>query len=272
MFTQPIPFKNAIAALDKRGLLPLSANSAQISGMPAALLDEGFFSSTVNDARILQAFKDRVAGIVRPEGALPGASLNTATAREQMRQALASIGYAAKPGEEGTIKDLTSQARLDLVIDQNVAMARGRGQWVATQDEDILDMWPCKELFRAEARRVERNWTARWRAAGGQFYDGRMIARKDAPVWYSISRFGTPWPPYDFNSGMDDRDIGREEAVSLGVISNRDIVKPQQAPALAMTAALANLEPALVREVMNVLGGDRVHIGDGLLTFLGAAA
>jgi hypothetical protein len=29
----------------------------------------------------------------------------------------------------------------------------------------------------------------------------RMIARKDSPIWEALSRFGTPYPPFDFNSG-----------------------------------------------------------------------
>jgi hypothetical protein len=269
MFTKPIPFADAIAALAKRGLLPLSANSAQISGLPPALLDEAFFSSTVSDARILQSARDRVAAILQPEGAAPGASMNTATAREQIRQTLASIGYAPEPGKEGTIQDLTSRQRLDLIIDQNVAMARGRGQWAGTQDPDILDMWPCQELYRAEERQQPRNWTARWRAAGGELYGGRMIARKNAPVWYAISRFGTPWPPFDFGSGMDVADISRDDAEALGVISPDETVAPEQAPALSISTPLTNLDPFLIREVLSLLG-PRAQAADGLLTYGGA--
>ncbi len=279
MFTDPIPFTDAIAALAKRGLLPLSGNSAQISAIPPALLDESMFSSTVTDARILQAAQDRIAGILQPEGTAAGAYMDTARAREEIRQVLASIGWSPEPGTEGSIKDLYSQQRLDLIIDQNVAMARGRGQWAGTQDPDILDMWPCQELYRAEERTNKRNWLARWTGAGGELYGvsdsadfrfKRAIARKNAPVWYAISRFGTPWPPFDFGSGMDVADVSREEAVDLGVISENETVDPMQAPALALSASLANLEPFLVREVLAVLGG-RAQASGGFLTFGGAS-
>ena len=282
MFTKPIPFQDAIAALAKRGILPLSANSAQISGLPPALLDEAMFSSKVSDARVLQAIFDRVAAILHPEGAAPGQSMDTARAREEIRQLLKSIGYAPEAGKEGSIEDLTSQARLDLVVNQNVAMARGRGQWAADQNEDVLDMWPCQEFYRfAEplgGPAAKRNWPVRWRAAGGRFFDrgagdypqGRMIARKDDPLWYALSRFSTPWAPFDFNSNMDLRDIDREEAVALGVITNRDLVKPQDAPSLALTAPLANLASFLVREVLDALGG-RAQASGGMLTFGGAS-
>lgn len=268
MFTAPIPFADAIAALAKRDLFPTHANSAQLSGLPPALLDEAFFSSKVSDARLLQAAKDRIAAILQPEGRGPGEAMNTATAREQIREVLKSIGYAPEPGKEGSIEDLTSEGRLDLIVDQNVAMARGRAEWAATQDADILDMWPCQEFYRAEDRIHKRNWPLRWRLAGGDIYSGRMIARKDDPVWVGINRFGVPWMPADFGSGMDVRDISRDEAISLGVISADDSVDPQQTPGLSMSASIANLAPFLVQEVLALFGG-RASVDDGLLLFGG---
>ena len=268
MFTQPIPFDAAVDALKRRQLLPTTANSLQLQGLPAALRTEAFFSSTVSDARILQAAHDRVAAIVQPEGRAPGQSMNTATAREQLREVLASIGYAPEAGKEGSIEDLTSRNRLDLIVDTNVAQARGRGNWAATQDADILDEWPCQELIRMEQRLKKRNWRARWAAAGGRFYAGRMIARKNDPVWIGISRFGTPWPPFDFNSGMDIEDVEREESIALGVISAHEQVAAQHAPTLTLSTAIADMAGFLVREVTQALGG-HCSIMDGFLTYHG---
>ena len=49
-----------------------------------------------------------------------------------------------------------------------------------------------------------------------------MIALKGDPIWAAISRFGTPWPPFDFGSGMGVEDIDWEEAVELGVLKKDD--------------------------------------------------
>jgi hypothetical protein len=49
-----------------------------------------------------------------------------------------------------------------------------------------------------------------------------MVALKGDPVWTAISRFGTPWPPFDFNSGMGVEDIDAEEAAELGVLAGDD--------------------------------------------------
>lgn len=268
MFTKPIPFTEAIAALDQRNLLPTTGNSAQLAALPAALRDESLFSAKVADARILQAARDRIAGVLQPEGKAPGAYMDVARAREDLRHVLASMGYAPEKGKEGSIEDLTSRGRLDLIVKTNVAMARGRGQWTATQDADVLDEWPCQELYRAEDREHERNWPQRWRAAGGKIYQGRMIARKNSPIWYAISRFGTPWPPFDFNSGMDVEDIDRDEAIALGVISAKESVDPQHAPALNLSTPIANMASFLVREVTNALGG-HASVTDGILSFMG---
>ena len=38
-----------------------------------------------------------------------------------------------------------------------------------------------------------------------------MVALKEDPVWTRISRFGQPWPPFDFNSGMGVEDVSHDE-------------------------------------------------------------
>ena len=59
----------------------------------------------------------------------------------------------------------------------------------------------------------------RWEAAGGQFTNGRMAALKTDPIRAAISRFGDPFPPFDYGSDMGLRDIDREEAEALGLQS-----------------------------------------------------
>jgi hypothetical protein len=54
-----------------------------------------------------------------------------------------------------------------------------------------------------------------------------MIARKNDPIWEKISRFGEPYPPFDYNSGMWTRDISRAEAMELGVIDRDTLINPQ---------------------------------------------
>ena len=77
-------------------------------------------------------------------------------------------------------------------------------------------------------RKKERGttyWQNRWKNAGGKFHGGRMIALKDDPVWTKLSAFGTPYPPFDWGSGMGVRDIDRKTAIDLKLIDDAGIAK-----------------------------------------------
>ena len=119
--------------------------------------------------------------------------------------------------------DPYSKRRLDVLRETNVQQARGYAQHLEGTTEGALLAFPAQELVRIEDREHPRDWIVRWHAAGGRFSDGgRMIALKGDPIWTKISRFGTPWPPFDFNSGMGVEDIDRDEAISLGLIGEDD--------------------------------------------------
>ncbi|MBR0198127.1 MAG: hypothetical protein IJQ34_08330, partial [Kiritimatiellae bacterium] len=67
------------------------------------------------------------------------------------------------------------------------------------------------------------DWPKRWQKAGGKIFPGgRMIALKDDPVWVKLSVFDNPFPPFDWGSGMGLEDIGRKEAVKLGLIDDKE--------------------------------------------------
>jgi len=69
----------------------------------------------------------------------------------------------------------------------NLQQAQGYGHWAQGQDPAVLDQWPAQELIRVQETRVQRDWAARWASAGGTFFDGRMIALKNDPIWRSSS-------------------------------------------------------------------------------------
>ena len=190
--------------------------SADWSSIQAGLRDRAFFSATVDDARRLAAMREAVAKVASGE-------LDESQARLAVREALARTGYAPPEGKEGGIQDLSSQRRLDLIIRTNVAEARGYVRYLEGTSEGALAAFPCQEFLRVERRKAERTtWRTRWERAGGKFFADRMIALKTDQVWTNLSAFHHPWPPFDFNSGMGLRDVGRREAIRYGVISADD--------------------------------------------------
>jgi len=154
-------------------------------------------------------------------------------ARRMLAVLLASIKYKAPVGHRGRITDLSTDERLDLVINTAVCLGFGYRQWEQKQFKSILDASPAQEFYRAYWRENQRNWPERWKAAGGRFFagesnhpEGRMIALKDDPIWETISAFGLPFSPFDFHSGMEVRDVPRQAAVELGIIRPDQAIQP----------------------------------------------
>lgn len=190
---------------------PTGFTSAEWSAMQPEVRQASLFSACVTDAKFLEQIR-RVSSEV-----LSG-QMSPASARAALGAWLERTGYEPKEGEAGTIKDLSSDARLHVIVDTNTKLAEGYGrrQWQAQR----LAVWPAVEMYRAEQRKEPRDWPSRWRQAGGRLHKGRFVAPFDAPVWTKISRFKHPYPIFDFNSGMWTRMVHRTEAARLGVSVN----------------------------------------------------
>lgn len=255
IFSDPTSLPDAVKILLAKNVMPTSLDTAGIRELDATLRNQSFTSAQTLNPYLLQLYKDRVAGILNPPktGTTP---LNQGYIREEIKDFLHSIGYQPNPDEAGTLKDLSSDARINLVVKTNVEMAQGQGWWVQGQQAAILDQWPAQELFRAEGRKVPREWVARFRRAGAATGDpigtgwtitpdGRLIALKNHLIWQLLGSpglfsdgLGQPWPPFAFNSGMWVRDISRALAESFGLL------KAGEAAPVPMTLAEALKEAA----------------------------
>lgn len=278
ILTQPARFAEAIASQQVRALLPTSASAADLATLPTSIHQRALCSARTQSARHLSMI-DRIAKqIVNPDFVdgrprLPGEYMSLPKARALLRASLKQIGYHPDDIDAvpGTLKDLGSYQRMNLIIDTQTKMARGYGQYAQGQTPAILDQFPCQELVRFESREIPRDWITRWLAEGGQLYGGRMIARKDARIWIDISQFGQPYPPFDYNSGMALRDVDRDEAMSLGVIGRDDIVAPDPIPYNDTLQASSPTDPVtqprLHKAIIEAMG-NRVSVVDGVLHFL----
>jgi hypothetical protein len=259
-----IPFAEAFQSLAAKQLLPTSLGSAELRGLNAAIRQRSLFSARTIFEDLLGQYKSDILSILnptqeaRPDRVTPDnplglttTGMDPATARLRAKQRLARRGYAPKEGQAGTLQDLSSDERINLVIRTQTEPAQNYGRFLKGQDEIVLDAWPAQELYRAEDREVprgfergrggalvsnyEQSWERRWIAAGGELFDGRMIAAKDSEVWQNLGdgaggyedTLGNPYPPFAFNSGMDVRNVSRREAEQLGVISPGATVAPQ---------------------------------------------
>lgn len=261
------PFKEALAKLASKDIKVSSMGASEWSDLSVGLRERAFFSARTTNAHYLQEVKDRVGKILEPKTVLRDGrpvteGMNVATARAELKQILQGLSY--NPGDKaGTIQDLSSDARLNLLLKTQTEMAQGYGQYLQAQNADVLDVFPAQELFRAEERKEPREWPTRWMQAGGQIFEGRMIALKNDPIWSEISEFDTPFPPFDFNSGMWTRDVDRAEAEALGLLAPGAEVKPSVEDFNAtLKASVRDVDPELLKSLKESLG-DQVKIEGG---------
>jgi hypothetical protein len=166
-------------------------------------------------------------------------------AKAQLKEYLESVGYQPKVGEEGTIKDLSSDARRQLQVETNLLDVQGYARWMGSQNEMSLYGNPAWELVRMRHSKVPRDWEERWSdARDGTQEEGsteageRMVALKDHPIWQALGdgiggyddTLGNPWPPFAFRSGMGVIDVNRDDAIALGIMDEATRVQPQEDP------------------------------------------
>lgn len=258
------PIEQAVDRLGGRVALPSAMRTADWADVPQAIRERGFFSAGIDDLRTLQTMQDKLGewsklGRDNPERAF----MDRSKFVSEMRQELGAV-----EGDTGDITDITSRRRLELIYDFQTQDAAEYSRWKIGQDPELLDAFPAQEFLRIESRRKPReNWPERWRTAGGRFYDGRMIALKNDPVWTKLSRFGRPWPPFDFGSGMGLEDIGRDDAEALGVIKPGEKPLAQDADFnKGLNADVSGLSDNLAAKLQDWFG-DKVKIEEGTATW-----
>jgi hypothetical protein len=247
--------------------LPTSASSSDLARLPAVLRQQALFSARLNLTDPLAEIGSSVKGIL-------DGNKSMSQSRQDIRASLDAAGYrgaGTSPEQPGALTDHRSRSRIDLILTQNVRFARGYGARAAGMDPDTLALWPAQELVRVMARKSPRGtWQQRWKDAGGDLIQGRMVALKTSPIWANLSVFGLPYPPFDYGSGMGLMDVDRDEAVRLGLMSDDDTLTPEAIPFPATTEAnLPDVSgvPALQEAISKVFGSGATF-QDGALSLL----
>jgi hypothetical protein len=262
IYAKPLPFQEAIDASELKTLLPTSMTTAELAQLSADIRERARFSAQVTLAEQLDVIESGINDVL-------AGKTNIAVARSAVKQFLGSVGYQPADGTEGELLDFSSDARINLQLTMGIQMAQGYGHWMQGQDFNILDAFPADEFVRDESRiHPRQNWPQRWVDAGGKFYDGRMIALKNDPVWVKLSRFGLPYPPFDFNSGMGLRDVGRSEAMGLGLIDRDTQIKPQKRNFNADLQASPEIKSARLRDLLDASGVGKFN-ADGVFEYTG---
>ena len=244
----------------KKALVGSSLNSREWNLVQAGLRDRAFISSQVESMRILHAARRMVADRA-------GGQLSASEIRRDLRKVISSTGYRPPEGKEGTLQNLYSKRRLDTIIKTNVEQARGYVRHLDGMKPGAFAAFPGQELIRVRERKEKRDWATRWKNAGGRFYNGRMIALRDDPIWERISVFGNPFPPFDWGSGMGVRAVSRRDSIALGVVTDNEVRdKVQELKAENPVSMNENLAVSVTPEEESELRqafGDQIAIENG---------
>ncbi len=269
LFDKPVTIDAALAHQHAKTVLPTALRAAEIrtllSQQTRAL---SFFSAQTLRADYLseahKLIQSLVSGdfVVGGDGALrprkPGEALNTSLVRTRMQNFLRETGYKPDPAERGGLLDLSSDRRVDLIIDTQTKMAQGYARHEAALDPEVLEDFPADEMYRQRQSKVKRDWDVTWNAARARLgdattaslatsRDGPFVALKGDPIWVATNRFGNPWPPPDYNSGMWIRDADYGLAERLGVLRRkpRPASRPLADPAALKPEPSASMPPDL---------------------------
>lgn len=204
--------------------------------------------------------------------AVASRSVTPDAAERRLKGELEKFGYTPKggfagkppsahvpPALPGTMTDLGSSRRIQLIIDTNVKRARSMGQMAAGENPVFLMANPAWRLERTGARKKPRgDWRARWAAAGNAVgWKGALrrqfVALKSSPIWQALGdgaggysdTLSSPFPPFAFGSGLAWTNVGRREWRRLceaeGVADGLDALKDEAKAMLARGAAEAGV-------------------------------
>jgi hypothetical protein len=232
---------DALAAAQKRGLLPTSLSTKELRDLGAELLARSVFSARATNAIYVSELKKLI-------DKLAAGDLGEGQVRTALWELGKMLGYDSEkggfPGEElepalkGTLQDLMSFRRRDLIVRTQRDLMQGAGAKMRGSEPDRLSEFPAWELVRNLDVKDTRDWPGRWAIAGGKpRVAGRdamaykvvgeptgFIALKGDPVWGELGSsdnfsdaLGVDHPPFYFNSGMGWREVSTEEAAQLGV-------------------------------------------------------
>ena len=216
---------DAFRAAFARGEMPTALDTAGLRELGAELLGRAVFTARGTSVVYVSKIKEVV-------DALAAGEMDFATARWTLMETLKATGYTpeggfpdAEPGTvppalAGTLQDLSSRRRIELILRTQVELVRGQGQ--QTRGQARASAYPAWELIRIYPREVPRDWASRWTISGGK--PGPLIALKGDPVWGELGSYGNfpdalgvDHPPFAFQSGMGWREVAAGEVRKLKI-------------------------------------------------------
>jgi len=259
-FSEGLPFLEALDRLGQRGVVASDFDSFMWRQVAVEVRERAFFSSRVESGRLLDAMKgyvgDYLAEARDGEGRLKaqGRSEFVAEMRElAMREGLGRVdpetGEISPEIRETDLEDIRSIARLQLVFDTQVEAAQEYGFWAQGMEPAVLRAFPAARFIRVRPVMVPRAIHAA--------NEGEVRRKDDMEFWLAMNEdFGVPWGPWGFNSGMGVEDVGRREAMRLGLVTPDAPVEPvRRRFNEGLEAGVKGMDEEIAAELARATGG-----------------
>lgn len=226
------PLDEAVASIDARTPIGSKLRSADWERVPLALKQRAQFSAGVTTASVLQIIQDRLSAQIKLQREQLANGKQATFDRSSFIDAVRDIARdngltPAREEDRGTVRDITSIPRLGLIYDMQNAQAAGFARHKLDTSEGALLLFPAYRLTESTAKepRPQDWWERRWFEAGNSVgwigaSQTEFVALKTSPIWAALSRFGTPWPPFDWGSTRELEDVDRDTAIALGLIDD----------------------------------------------------
>lgn len=261
---EPLPFTEALDKLRQRIPTGRPWSSATWQAQQSDVRERAFFSAKVENALFLQRAKVFIDNFLSrnldEQGMLKSGSMAQFVRemrRFAIREGMGKTGIPEDAVDEGDITDIRSEARLRLIFRTNTATSYGYGSWKQGTEPGVLEAFPAAKVVRNPGATVKR---PRHVAE-----EGSIRLKTDYEFWSNwmnapeIGGFQTPWPPYGFNSYIDQQDVSRQEAISLGLLRPSKPMKggKKAKPGLneKLKVSVAGLDPALREQLKAELEG-----------------
>ena len=212
---------------------PSGMDSKEWAALNAAMKENKFFSSKVENIRLLERLHRLIKNYLTGEKeTLPNGEtvIKVGSAADFSNQALQWLQTeglvppdAEGPKYHNDIKNIGALARLKLIFKTNVRHSIGAAQWEASMKPANLKAWPAFRFIRFPGAKTKRlvhvvNEDAVRLKTDFTFWADEMNAA-------SLGGFEVPWPPFGFNSYMDQEPVSREECERLGLLKPGEPLK-----------------------------------------------
>ena len=217
-----------INALTGKGVTPSWFRSREWATVDPAIRNRSFFSATISSAKVLNKMRSMLldwqeGATEQTPGGIAYKEVGLAKFRERAAEFLIQEGLAKEDDyADQSIKNVISNARLQLIYNTNLEQAATFAEWQARmRDPEALNRKPAARFFRRSGAIIQR---PRHTAAEGD------VRRYDDFAYWTfqngndIGGFDVPWGPYGFNSYMVQEPVSRAEAERLGLVQKGEVI------------------------------------------------